>query len=164
MTLDIVSFTKVSLPYGGLGNMAPYPVVFEGKTWRTSETLEQGLRFLAVGREDIAEEIRASKSPMGAKMVAKKNYALLGDRASAAAKREDLDRMRTVLRLKFEAHPALRAELLSTGDALLIEDVSARPSASGLYWGMARNGDGSWRGENRLGILLGELRSSLRNG
>ena len=38
---SIIAFTKVALPFGWLGNMAPYPVTYGGKAWRTTEALFQ---------------------------------------------------------------------------------------------------------------------------
>jgi hypothetical protein len=40
----IISFTKVDLPYGWLGNMAPYPLAYEDLTYWTTATLFQALR------------------------------------------------------------------------------------------------------------------------
>ena len=40
-----ISFTKVSLPFGWLGNMSPFPILYEGKEWKTTEALFQALRF-----------------------------------------------------------------------------------------------------------------------
>jgi predicted NAD-dependent protein-ADP-ribosyltransferase YbiA (DUF1768 family) len=66
----IIAFTKVKLPYGWLGNMSPFPIEHDGKTWRTTEALFQALRF---EDEEIRELIREQKSPMAAKMMAKKH-------------------------------------------------------------------------------------------
>ena len=66
----IIAFTKVALPFGWLGNMAPYPVTYGGKAWRTTEALFQALRF---EDESIREAIRQEKSPMAAKLVAKRH-------------------------------------------------------------------------------------------
>ena len=79
--MSVVTFTKVKLPNGWLGNMAPYPLEYEGVTYRTSEALFQALRF-ALG--PIREVI------MGAKMVAKRQRrraAALGPRRRAHAAR-----------------------------------------------------------------------------
>jgi len=65
------------------------------------------------------------------------------------------DVMRVALRAKFTQHPALRALLLGTGDAVLVEHTR-----NDTYW--ADGGDGS--GRNRLGELLVELRAALREG
>lgn len=60
--------------------------------------------------------------------------------------------MREALRAKFTQHPALRALLLSTGDAKLVEHTE-----NDAYWG--DGGDGS--GRNMLGQLLMELRTLI---
>jgi ribA/ribD-fused uncharacterized protein len=151
----IIAFTKVALPYGWLGNMAPYPVTHGGKTWRTAEALFQALRF---EDESIREAIRQETSPMAAKFVAKKHKAAMVVEPMGAA---DLDNMRLVLRLKLQAHPALRRQLLATGEARIVEDCSRRPHGSGLFWGAALR-EGRWVGENWLGRLWEEWRASLR--
>lgn len=35
----VIAFTKVKSPYGWLGNMSPYPVHYQGRTYRTTEAL-----------------------------------------------------------------------------------------------------------------------------
>jgi ribA/ribD-fused uncharacterized protein len=151
----IITFTKVALPYGWLGNMAPYPVPHAGKTWRTAEALFQALRF---EDESIREAIRREKSPMAAKFVAKKHKAAMVVEPMGAA---DLDNMRLVLRLKLQAHPALRRQLLATEAARIVEDCSRRPRGSGLFWGAALR-EGRWVGANWLGRIWEEWRAALR--
>lgn len=153
-----IAFTKVNLPYGWLGNMAPYPVEYDDKVWRTSEALFQALRFAPDDR--IREEIRSQKSPMAAKMTAKKHV----DRMIIAPHSPaDVGQMAMVLRLKVRSQePGLRLALLDTGDARIIEDCSNRPRGSGLFWGAARQPDGSWKGQNVLGELWMKLRDELR--
>lgn len=58
--MAVLSFTKVDLPYGWLGNMAALPIPFEGNIWRTSEALFQALRYTDF---EIREVIRSEKSP-----------------------------------------------------------------------------------------------------
>ena len=65
---------------------------------------------------------------MAAKFVVKKHKALMGVEPMGVA---DLDNMRLVLRLKLEAHPALRRQLLATGAARLVEDCTGHPHGSG---------------------------------
>jgi predicted NAD-dependent protein-ADP-ribosyltransferase YbiA (DUF1768 family) len=60
--LKEIAFTKVTLPYDWLGNMAPYPITFAGKVWKTSEALFQALRF---DDASIQELLRSQTSPMG---------------------------------------------------------------------------------------------------
>lgn len=54
--------------------------------------------------------------------------------------------------------------LLDTGDELIVEDVSARPNESGIYWGAAKMPDGTWHGNNQLGKLWMDIRTQLREG
>ena len=106
---------------------------------------------------EIIEEIAAQKSPMAAKMKAKKHK---GDMIVEPMSDEDVDNMRLCLRLKVKQNPELKDQLLATGDEPIIEDCSKRPRGSGLFWGMAFK-DGEWVGENTLGKLWMELRSQL---
>lgn len=145
---------KVKDDGGCWGNMAPYPIEYNGKRWLTSEALFQALRF---DDGEIQEHIRSEKSPIGAKMKAKKNK----DKMVVVPMSEaDLDHMRLVLRLKIEQHPELRQMLLNTGDALIVEDCTRRQRGSGLFWGAALI-DGEWVGSNWLGRLWMELRAEL---
>jgi ribA/ribD-fused uncharacterized protein len=153
---DIV-FTKVTLPYGWLGNMAPYPIAIHDRVWLTSEALFQARRFAE--NDPIRERIRAEKSPMSAKMIAKSQRAAM---VIVPQSDEDLALMADVLRLKVEAHPELRKAILDTGDARIIEDCSRRARGSGLFWGAALQPDGSWKGENKLGVLWEALRTTLK--
>lgn len=42
--MNEIWFTKVDLPYGWLGNMAPYPVLHDGCRWLTTEALFWGAK------------------------------------------------------------------------------------------------------------------------
>lgn len=155
--MELITFTKVALPYGWLGNMAPYPIEYENKVYRTTEALFQSLRFN--GFPEIQEEIREQKSPMTAKMVAKKykhelvNYELCGE--------QDIENMKKCVRLKLEQHPKLKNELLETQNIPIIEDCTARPQGSGIIWGAALQ-NGKWIGQNILGKIWEDQREELR--
>lgn len=150
--MTYISFTKVSLPYGWLGNMAPFRVFHEGRQYLTTEALFQAMRF---DDPAIREQIANERSPMGAKMLAKSlSNRMVIQRMSAS----DLDNMRIVLQLKLEQHPELRRLLVDTGNANIIEDCTRRPHGSGLFWGAAFRGN-QWHGENWLGRLWEELRA-----
>lgn len=153
----VISFTKVSLPYGWLGNMSPYPVVHDEKQWRTTEALFQALRFAP--SDPVRELIREQKSPMGAKMVAKKHA---NQRVVIPMSDEDVALMVKVLKLKVEQHPHLKKELLDTDDAFIVEDVTKRPGGTGMFWGARELANNMWDGTNCLGRLWMELREELR--
>lgn len=156
----MITFTKVKLPYGWLSNMSPHKIeVQRGMNsfvvYFTAEHLFQCLRF-----DDFAirDQIMAPKSPMAAKMVAKKYL----DKAVVTPRSEqDLFNMKFVLMLKIRAYPDLAKALLETGDEEIVEDVTRRPNESGLYWGKALI-DGQWQGHNQLGKLWMEVRDQLR--
>ena len=154
--MPVISFTKVNLPYGWLGNMAPYPIVYQNERWRTSEALFQALRF-----EDpaIKQLIQVQASPMAAKMMAKgENENMIVVPCSP----QDVENMRLCLELKFSQHPAIRQQLILTGDHVLVEDIGKRRGARHLFWGAHRQGD-EWIGTNTMGILLMELREKLNS-
>lgn len=126
-------------------NFAAFPIDVGGTTWPTSEHYFQSQKFVGTPHE---EEIHGAETPMKAANKARSRKRPL---------RHDwddvrLDVMRTALRAKFTQHSELRALLLSTGDATIVEHTT-----NDAYWADA--GDGT--GENMLGKLLMELRSEL---
>jgi len=152
-----IAFTKVTLPYGWLGNMSRHPVTHDGKEWKTTEALFQAMRFAPPS--PVRELIRAEKSPMGAKMVAKKHA---DQRVVEPLSEADVVLMKLVLRLKIMTYPDLKKELLGTDDAIIVEDVTKRPGGTGSFWGAALQEDGTWKGENVLGKLWMEIREELK--
>ena len=158
----MIAFTSVKKPYGWMGNTAPYPVSYGGDEFRTTEALFQAMRFAPGGELSkvpyplvaIVDQIRREKSPMGAKMFAKsKSNAMLIPECGA----QDVSNMRVCLRLKLAQHPELMPMLLATGDAHIIEDVTARPRGNALFWGAANTLKG-WEGKNVLGLMWEEMR------
>lgn len=135
--------------------MSSHPIVHEGKRWRTAEALFQALRS-----EDalIREEIGGTRSPMMAKMIAKRHKQ---QRAVEPMSAQDLENMRLCLRLKLAQHTELQAKLRATGDAVIIEDCTSRGRrGTNLFWGAVRVPDG-WEGQNWLGRLWEEARTRL---
>jgi len=153
-----IAFRKVKEPFGWLGNMSPHPVSYEGKEYRTAEALFQALRF---DDEGIREAIRAEKSPMSAKMLAKKHHEKMVVKPQST---QDLENMRIVLRLKIEQHPDLKQMLLDTGDELIVEDCTNRDRGSARFWGAVSDikCDGEWLGYNYLGLLWMKLRKESK--
>lgn len=154
-----IAFTKSSAPYGWMGNMSRYKIFWEEKMWESTEALFQALRF----PEDspIREEIRLAKNGFEAKQVAKANRTKM---SVIPTSDDDLDNMRLCIRLKMEQHKDLRAILIGSGNIPIYEDVTKRGEAnSNLIWGAIREEDGTWRGENIMGVLWMELRSKLNN-
>jgi ribA/ribD-fused uncharacterized protein len=152
--MAIISFSKVALSYGWLGNMSPYPIIYEGKGWRTVEALFQSLRFTD---ENIIEGIRTEKSPMGAKMKAK---SFRSSYSTLPLSEQDIENMRLCLQLKFTQHSDLRNKLLQTGEQTIIEDIGSRRGARHEFWGAYKNQKNEWVGNNLMGNLLMQLRAS----
>lgn len=158
-SLNVIAFTKVSLPYGWLGNMAPFPIVYGGKKYLTSEALFQCLRY--EGFPEVQEKIRECTSPMGAKMQAKKYKHLIAGTVEMMG-REDCERMLLCLRLKLAAFPRLLSALQATGEKVIIEDVGRRSSRSGMFWGAKWDDSKSqWAGQNVLGSLWMQIRQEV---
>lgn len=158
MSSDIIAFTKVKLPYGWLGNMAPYPVEYNNKRWEHTEGLFQALRF---EDEEIIEKIRSEKNPMMAKRIASENVHKMVIKPSSE---KDVDNMRLMVDLKLKFHQELRDALVLTGDKLIIEDVTNRENEGRhRFWGAALDEQtGYWQGDNMLGKIWMEAREKLR--
>ena len=154
----MITFTKVSLPYGWLGNMSPHPIRIHGQLWPTAEHLFQAQRFLDAA---IKEEIRLQKSPMGAKMRARKRKNEGAVLIHQPRTPEDLRVMACVVGEKLDQHSNLVQALLDTGDEEIVEDVTRRASEAGLFWGKALK-DGQWVGHNHLGSIWMEARRIAR--
>ncbi len=152
----MITITTVKAPHGWLGNMSDYPILYEGKKYKTAEALFQALRFSDL---EVREIIRLKGNPMQAKWAARAHEE---EMVVARCSEQDLENMRFVLRLKVQQHPGLGATLLRTGEEEIVEDCSNRKGGSGMFWGMALV-EGQWEGENWLGRLWMELRAELRS-
>ncbi len=153
---DCVVFLKVNEAFGGLSNMSgDFPLSVNGHTLWSSEALYQACRF--PDHPDVQKEIIDQRSPMAAKMKAKKD----GRREKFT--RPDwpqvhLDVMAWCLRVKLAQNLGPFYWLLeSTNDRPPVER-----SHRDAYWGCTVGEDGVLRGENHLGRLLMALRGHAR--
>ncbi|KAG9030062.1 hypothetical protein FRB95_004596 [Tulasnella sp. JGI-2019a] len=145
-----ILFYEITEPYYGFTNFSPHEVEFKGKVYPTSEHLFQSLKFLE-HKPLLAEHIRtAGKQPRVALSEA--------HRFAPEARKDWFDvniaMMDLVILHKFEQHDELRKELLSTGDADLVEDAGANDA----FWGNGADG----KGRNELGKALMRLRDHFR--
>jgi ribA/ribD-fused uncharacterized protein len=143
---EVIHFYSASGAYGCFANFSPHPVRLKGRTWPTSEHYFQAQKFAGTEHE---EAVRQARSPMIA--------ARMG-RSRRRPLRPDWERvkdavMREVVLAKFSQHDDLRAVLLGTGDAEILEHTE-----NDAYWG--DGGDG--RGRNLLGKILMSVRDELR--
>lgn len=130
--------------YRFLSNFGEGQIEYEGEVYLTSEHFFQAAKTI-----DDAEQkfVRIAPTPGEAKKRGKK-----------ITMREDWDEvkdgiMRKALRLKFEQNPELAKKLLATGDQKLVEGNTWGDT----YWGVCFGS-----GENKLGLLLEELRAVLQ--
>ena len=135
--------------------MAPFPIQYEGKIWRTSEALFQSLRY---NDESIKEIIRLEKSPMGAKMKAKKFRALM---VVVPMSEKDVENMRLCVSLKFEQNPKLKIALIATGNSPIYEDIGNRNGERHKFWGAKKIGYDEADGINMMGQILKDLRDEF---
>lgn len=143
--MNTIRFYSVADEYGEFSNFAEYPIRIDGESWPTTEHYFQAQKF-----DDTAyrQRIRRASSPMeAARMGRDRRMKLRRDWESAK-----VSVMHAALLAKFSQHENLRAMLLSTGNARLVEHTD-----NDDYWG--DGGDG--RGRNMLGQLLMRVRETL---
>ena len=143
---EIIKFYSTKDAYGCFSNFAACPITLSGKLWPTSEHYFQAQKF---EDHEYQEAIRAEKSPMIAARMGRSRSKKL--RAEWESVKDAV--MLDAVRAKFDQHEDLRATLLATGDALLVEHTE-----NDRYWG--DGGDGS--GKNMLGLILIQVREEIR--
>ena len=143
---EVIHFYSTAGEYGCFSNFSRHPVFLKGKRWPTSEHYFQAQKF--AGEPDEEEVRMAAKPSLAASMGRDRKRPLRRDWESV---KEQV--MLEALRAKFTQHEELKAILLGTGDAKLVEHT-----ANDSYWG--DGGDGS--GKNMLGRILMEIREELR--
>ena len=132
--------------YGCFSNFSLHGFELGGRYWPTAEHYFQAQKFAGLEYE---EEIRQARSPGAAKRMGRsRKYRLRRDWEQV----KDAI-MREAVLAKFTQHADVRAVLLGTGDAELVEHTS-----NDSYWG--DGGDGS--GKNKLGKILMSVRDELR--
>lgn len=158
--IDEITITKVKEKGGWLSCMSAYPVTYKGTQYKTCEALFQALRF--ANHPEIQKEILDCPSPMGAKMIARKNRALLNRGVKWDEAPSDIPLMKECLELKLDQHPDLKEKLIATGKAKIIEDCTTHDRESARFWGAVKK-DGKWIGKNVFGKLWIEIREELNN-
>lgn len=144
--MDTIRFYRVDDEWGEFSNFSPHPILIDGERWPTSEHFFQAQKF-----EDAAlrKKIRLAHTPMQAALLGRdRKQRLRRDWESAK-----VEVMTRAVYAKFSQHVSLRALLLSTAEARLVEHTS-----NDSYWG--DGGDG--RGRNMLGEVLMRVRARLR--
>ncbi|KAG0692706.1 hypothetical protein DFH29DRAFT_817226 [Suillus ampliporus] len=145
-----ILFYHVHDPYYGFTNFSPDPIEYNGKTYPTSEHLFQSLKFIE-HRPELGEHIRTCSSRP---RVVFDEAHRFNPEVRSDWLRVRIEMMDLVLWHKFTQNRHLKEELLSTGDAELVED-----SDKDSFWGIGADR----KGQNQLGKALGRLRTKLRD-
>lgn len=141
-----ILFYSKSPDYGWLSNFSEDGFTLDGVRWASVEHYYQAQKYSGT---EAADRIRKAESPLKARKAGQDRS--LAPRADWDAVKEEV--MRLAVRAKFEQNRRVRALLLATGPEELVHE-----SGSDLFWG--RNQDGV--GDNRLGLILMEVREALR--
>jgi hypothetical protein len=127
-----------------LSNFFPAEIELDGAVYSTLEAAFQARKTID---PDEREKIRKARTPGDAKHLGRK-VTLVPDWETIK-----IGVMRDLVRQKFTRHPGLRAELMDTGDTVLIEGNTWNDT----FWGVCRG-----KGQNWLGKILMEIRAELR--
>lgn len=142
--------------YEFMSNFSSYPVLYRGVRYRTSEHAFQAAK--AVSQEDH-DWVASAASPLSAKHRGGKK----GENGRTVEIRPDWDEVKDLIMLgivylKFAQNKGLADKLLATEDADLIEGNNWYD----YYWGMVKDENGEWQGQNRLGRILMLVRGIIR--
>jgi len=140
---DIFFWTRHN-EHGYCSNFYRTPITVNGEFYPTVEHYYQACKTMDLEEHEM---IRTLSTPKEAKFA-----------GYHVKLRPDWERVKEGvmlegLRAKFTAYSVLREKLLSSGDAVLHEN-----SPWDKYWGYAKG-----KGQDRLGILLMQVREELRN-
>lgn len=147
--------------YRNLSNMSNHPVEVDGVTYNTVEHYFQAMKAKEFKDEEAYNKIISAKTPKAAKAAGAKIKDFVEEVWDA--KKDEI--MKKGLRAKFVQHPELRKQLVATEDRPIGE---ADPRD--VYWGIGTSMDlekakspSKWRGQNKLGKMLMELRTVFNN-
>lgn len=149
---DIQFYKRDKQEFGFMSNFAKFPIKIGGETWKTNEHYFQAMKVDPndLGLERHTLKVKSANTPAEAKKLGRKvplrhNWEQEKDKV-----------MLDACRAKFSQHDKIRAKLLATGDAELIED-----SPTDAYWGTGTDKGGD--GKNMLGKILEQVRQELRD-
>lgn len=149
LLIEIKFYRSNEKPYGVFSNLYPSPVQFEDKVYPTAEHAYQAGK---ARKPEVRDWILNAPSPALAAMAAHGLYTWDVIPNWSEIK---FDRMRRVLRAKFQQHPDLRKILLGTGNARLVEAGTVNNAVNRLW------GEVAGVGRNMLGVMLMELRAEF---
>ena len=154
---DTIYFWKPNQANGWLGNWYPSPFTVDGKKFVNSEHYFMWKKVIMF-QPELEETILKMTDPKDMKYLGGKvkNY----DNSKWGSVRYEI--MKAAVTEKFKQTPELKARLLSTGSARLVE-----ASPYDKIWGIgmnaekARNSNNIFLGQNLLGKVLMEVRDAM---
>lgn len=149
--MDEIRFYKANeKPYGAFSNLYQRPIIFEDIEYKTSEHAYQAGK---ARKEAVRKWLLDAPSPSLLAMAAHGLY--VWDVHPDWSKTK-FDRMKKILMCKFTQHQDLQDLLLSTGNKKLIETATVDNAVNRLW------GEVNGKGQNKLGVLLMEVREEIR--
>lgn len=146
MPKTIQFYRSSEIPYGVFSNFdRKHPIALDNLVWPSTEHYFQAMKMVD---PKIRELIRLSKTPAEAAVLGRNRQYEISPWWETVKVGVMLD----ALRAKFTQYSDLKALLISTNDAILVEHTK-----NDFYWG--DGGDGS--GKNMLGNCLMALRVEL---
>jgi hypothetical protein len=145
-TRTVINFYTTTGEHGCFSNFSKHRVFLAGKYWPTSEHYFQAQKFHGTEHEEAVRLCKTARA--AADMGRSRKLPLRRDWESV---KDQI--MLDVVRAKFSQHEDLKAILLGTGDALLVEHT-----VNDNYWGDGDDGSG----QNMLGRILMQVREELR--
>jgi N-glycosidase YbiA len=120
---------------------------------RRFPTVEHAYQACKMTRPDNFEAVASARTPGEAKM--------LGNRLPMRRDWEDVKErlMLTCVRAKFRQNDALAQELLDTGEEMIFEGNTWNDTIWGVCYSKKT---GLWTGENKLGLILMQVRGEIR--
>lgn len=170
---QILFYSPKEIPYGCFSNFSRHSVLYQGRSWTTSEAAFQAMKYYP-HRLDLVDAIMHAPTPMGAAEIGRNRaYPIredwdrpvsdwkglegaLVDDGRGPAKAVELVKdliMYEVVLIKFTQHSGLKTILLGTGTLPLVENALHDP-----YWGIGCSGVGV----NRLGKVLMLARETIK--
>jgi ribA/ribD-fused uncharacterized protein len=128
--------------------------------YKSAEHAFEAVKAKTFGDEEIFQKILKAKSAQSAKSFGNK----VKDFKEDTWKEKQDEVMKSVLRAKFTQNLELRKKLLDTE-----EKVLANADSRDKYWGIGTSANTAmakdpkkWKGENKLGVMLMELRTAIK--
>lgn len=157
---EMIFFYSEKNENGYLSNWYPAEFTYDGYHYKTSEQYMMHQKALLFDDEAVAQEILEADDQLTIKRLGRKVTPFDKDTWDA----NKVDIVYRGLLEKFRQNEDLKEQLLSTGDATLVE---AAPRD--VIWGIGLGKDNprsqdpsTWRGKNLLGYTLMKVRDTIR--